>query len=274
MLQTAGVGGGSSRGWMMMVPTPLRAHRRVGGAPATAAAAEQSAERGGRADRSRAAAGASRQGEGGDARLRCAALRLSLLFFGLSPRQEEQARPPSRLPFLGAAPSGTVAMHWCLLLFFSFSLSLSLSLPVPWCACSLLLLRRPPPAPCWLFSQKPLSSMSHNAFRKKKKVVRCGVSENAAQRGVRCENEIPQGSLHEIKRRRGRLLRSASAKSSSLTGSIPFYPSAQFVGWLAWPGPHAFIPAAQKPDDALPRRVPRTQRIAEAVAGFCFRLLR
>lgn len=125
MLQTAGVGGGSSRGWMMMVPTPLRAHRRVGGAPATAAAAEQSAERGGRADRSRAAAGASRQGEGGDARLRCAALRLSLLFFGLSPRQEEQARPPSRLPFLGAAPSGTVAMHWCLLLFFFLPLSLS-----------------------------------------------------------------------------------------------------------------------------------------------------
>jgi hypothetical protein len=210
---------------------------------------------------------------------RCApALRLSLLFFGLSPRQEEQARPPSRLPFLGAAPSGTVAMHWCLLLFFlplSLSLSQSRGAPVPFCC-----FRRPPPAPCWLFSQKPLSSISHNAFRKKKKVVRCGVSENAAQRGVRCENEIPQGSLHETKRRRGRLLRSASAKSSSLTGSIPFYPSAQFVGWLAWPGPHAFIPAAQKPDDALPRRVPRTQsrRIVEAeavaLAGFCFRLLR
>lgn len=181
MLQTAGVGGGSSRGWMMMVPTPLRAHRRVGGAPATAAAAEQSAERGAEPTGAELQQGPAGKGRG---EMRACAAPLSPLLRSLS--QTGRAGSPT-LPFafFGRCPlryGGDALVPAAF-----FSSSLSLSLPVPWCACSLLLLRRPPPAPCWLFSQKPLSSMSHNAFRKKKKsgAVWCIRKRSAAGRPLR-----------------------------------------------------------------------------------------
>lgn len=181
MLQTAGVGGGSSRGWMMMVPTPLRAHRRVGGAPATAAAAEQSAERGAEPTGAELQQGPAGKGRG---EMRACAAPLSPLLRSLS--QTGRAGSPT-LPFafFGRCPLRYGGDALVPAAFFSSSLSLSLSqsrgAPVPFCC-----FRRPPPAPCWLFSQKPLSSISHNAFRKKKSgAVWCIRKRSAAGRPLR-----------------------------------------------------------------------------------------